>query len=125
MRARYLSLLLPFLTGLSLFADVICVTNGGFETGLVSGNPPQVPAGGRYAVDFDPFWNVATGALLTGTVTGTLPLDQPDAFASRRQLRAEFRRSGGAERRHGIPPADCHAERRRQSQPDRDHQSDR
>ncbi|HEX4137227.1 MAG TPA: hypothetical protein VHY84_21640 [Bryobacteraceae bacterium] len=39
----------------------------------VTGNPPQAPAGGRYAVDFDPFWNVQTGALLSGPVTGTLP----------------------------------------------------
>jgi hypothetical protein len=40
---------------------------------LVVGDPPQVPAGGSYAVDFDPFWNVKTGALLGPTVTGTLP----------------------------------------------------
>ena len=40
---------------------------------LVTGNPPQPPAGGNYAVDFDPFWNVLTGALLGPTVTGTLP----------------------------------------------------
>jgi hypothetical protein len=40
---------------------------------LVTGNPPQVPAGGLYAVDFDPFWNISTGALLSGPVTGTLP----------------------------------------------------
>jgi hypothetical protein len=40
---------------------------------LVTGNPPQVPAGGRFAVDFDPFWNISTGALLGPTVTGTLP----------------------------------------------------
>jgi hypothetical protein len=40
---------------------------------LVTGNPPQQPAGGGYAVDFDPFWNIATGALLGPTVTGTLP----------------------------------------------------
>jgi hypothetical protein len=40
---------------------------------LVTGNPPQQPAGGNYAVDFDPFWNVTTGALLGPTVTGTLP----------------------------------------------------
>jgi hypothetical protein len=39
----------------------------------VTGNPPQVPASGQYAVDFDPFWNVQTGALLSGPVTGTLP----------------------------------------------------
>jgi hypothetical protein len=37
------------------------------------GNPPQVPAGGQYAVDFDPFWSIATGALLSGPVTSTLP----------------------------------------------------
>lgn len=40
---------------------------------LVTGNPPQVPASGSYAVDFDPFWNVSTGAILGPTVTGTLP----------------------------------------------------
>jgi hypothetical protein len=40
---------------------------------LVTGNPPQVPAGGSYAVDFDPYWNITTGALLNGPVTGTLP----------------------------------------------------
>jgi MYXO-CTERM domain-containing protein len=40
---------------------------------LVTGNPPQIPAGGSYAVDFDPFWSVSTGALLGPTVTGTLP----------------------------------------------------
>jgi hypothetical protein len=40
---------------------------------LVTGNPPQVPAGGKYAVDFDPYWNIATGGLLSGTVIGTLP----------------------------------------------------
>jgi len=40
---------------------------------LVTGNPPQIPASGSYAVDFDPFWNVSTGALLGPTVTGTLP----------------------------------------------------
>lgn len=40
---------------------------------LVTGNPPQIPAGGSYAVDFDPFWNIANGALLGPTVTGTLP----------------------------------------------------
>jgi hypothetical protein len=40
---------------------------------LVVGDPPQVPASGSYAVDFDPFWNVKTGALLGPTVTGTLP----------------------------------------------------
>jgi hypothetical protein len=39
----------------------------------VTGNPPQVPAGGRYAIDFDPFWNIATGGLLAAPVTGTLP----------------------------------------------------
>ena len=39
----------------------------------LTGNPPQQPAGGSYAVDFDPFWNIATGALLGPTVTGTLP----------------------------------------------------
>jgi hypothetical protein len=40
---------------------------------LVTGNPPQVPAGGSYALDFDPFWNIATGVILGPTVTGTLP----------------------------------------------------
>jgi hypothetical protein len=40
---------------------------------LVTGNPPQPPAGGSYAVDFDPFWNISTGELLGPTVTGTLP----------------------------------------------------
>ena len=40
---------------------------------LVTGNPPQTPAGGSYAVDFDPFWNIQTGAILGPTVTGTLP----------------------------------------------------
>jgi hypothetical protein len=40
---------------------------------LVTGNPPQQPASGNYAVDFDPFWNIATGALLGPTITGTLP----------------------------------------------------
>lgn len=40
---------------------------------LVTGDPPQVPAGGSYAVDFDPYWNISTGAILSGTVTGTLP----------------------------------------------------
>ena len=40
---------------------------------LVTGDPPQVPASGSYALDFDPFWNVKTGALLGPTVTGTLP----------------------------------------------------
>jgi hypothetical protein len=119
MRVRYLSILLPFLLGLPLLADINYVNNGGFETGaasgqfspsipgdliyvfgvggatdiggwtvsassnnngsttplsvLVTGNPPQVPASGKYAVDFDPYWNIATGALLSGTVTGTLP----------------------------------------------------
>jgi hypothetical protein len=112
--------LLPFLLGLPLAASPLnYVTNGGFETGaisgvlspsnpgdliyvfgvggstniggwtvsssannngsstplsvLVTGNPPQVPASGSYAVDFDPFWNIATGAILRPTVTGTLP----------------------------------------------------
>ncbi len=40
---------------------------------LVVGSPPQYPASGKYALDFDPFWNVTTGALLGPTVTGTLP----------------------------------------------------
>jgi hypothetical protein len=40
---------------------------------LVTANPPQPPASGNYAVDFDPFWNISTGALLGPTVTGTLP----------------------------------------------------
>lgn len=40
---------------------------------LVVGNPPQVPASGSYAVDFDPFWSISTGALLRPTVTGSLP----------------------------------------------------
>jgi hypothetical protein len=40
---------------------------------LVTGNPPQIPASGSYAVDFDPSWNISTGALLDGPVTGTLP----------------------------------------------------
>ena len=40
---------------------------------LVVGSPPQFPASGNYALDFDPFWNVQTGALLGPTVTGTLP----------------------------------------------------
>jgi hypothetical protein len=40
---------------------------------LVTGNPPQIPAGGTYALDFDPFWNVTTGAILGPTVVGTLP----------------------------------------------------
>jgi hypothetical protein len=40
---------------------------------LVTGDPPQQPAAGNFAVDFDPFWNVSTGALLGPTVTGTLP----------------------------------------------------
>jgi hypothetical protein len=39
---------------------------------LVTGNPPQTPASGSYAVDFDPFWNVSTGALLSSAI-GTLP----------------------------------------------------
>jgi hypothetical protein len=40
---------------------------------LVTANPPQVPASGTYALDFDPFWDVKTGQLLGPTVTGTLP----------------------------------------------------
>jgi hypothetical protein len=40
---------------------------------VVTGNPPQAPESGSYAVDFDPFWNIATGAILGPTVTGTLP----------------------------------------------------
>jgi hypothetical protein len=114
-----LSLLIPLLLSMPLFADINYVTNGDFETGatngtlsptipgdliyvfgvggatdiggwtvsdssnnngsatplsvLVTGNPPQVPASGSYAVDFDPFWDIATGALLSGPVTGTLP----------------------------------------------------
>ena len=40
---------------------------------LVTGNPPQTPASGSYAVDFDPFWNISTGEILGPTVTGTLP----------------------------------------------------
>jgi hypothetical protein len=113
------TLLVPFLLGAPLRADINYVTNGDFETGassgklsptipgdliyvfgvggatdiggwtvsassinngsntnlsvLVTGNPPQVPASGSYAVDFDPFWNITTGALLGPTVTGTLP----------------------------------------------------
>ncbi|MGO9260984.1 MAG: hypothetical protein ACLQU1_32450 [Bryobacteraceae bacterium] len=50
--------------------------NNGSNTPLsvdVVGNPPQVPASGNYAVDFDPFCNISTGALLGPTVTGTLP----------------------------------------------------
>jgi hypothetical protein len=39
----------------------------------VTGNPPQVPANGDHALDFDPFWNIQTGRLLGPTVTGTLP----------------------------------------------------
>jgi|SRR5580658_9484598 hypothetical protein len=31
---------------------------------VVTGNPPQVPAGGNFAVDFDPFWNISTGDIL-------------------------------------------------------------
>jgi hypothetical protein len=40
---------------------------------LVTGNPPQQPASGNFAVDFDPFWNISTGAIIGPTVTGTLP----------------------------------------------------
>lgn len=40
---------------------------------LVTANPPQIPASGTYAVDFDPFWSISTGALLAAPVTGTLP----------------------------------------------------
>ncbi len=40
---------------------------------LVTGDPPQVPASGSYALDFDPFWNITTGRILGPTVTGTLP----------------------------------------------------
>ena len=40
---------------------------------LVTGDPPQVPASGSYALDFDPFWNVKTGRAAGPTVTGTLP----------------------------------------------------
>ena len=50
--------------------------NNGAPTPLslvVTGNPPQMPAGGSYALDFDPYWNISTGALLGGPVTGTLP----------------------------------------------------
>ncbi len=39
---------------------------------LVTANPPQPPGGGLYALDFDPFWNIATGDLLS-SATGTLP----------------------------------------------------
>jgi hypothetical protein len=52
------------------------VYNNGSSTNLsvlVTGNPPQVPVSGSYAVDFDPFWNISTGAILGPTVTGTLP----------------------------------------------------
>ena len=59
------------------------VSNSSNSTGptplsvLVTGSPPQVPASGSYALDFDPFWNITTGALLSsngqGMVTGTLP----------------------------------------------------
>jgi hypothetical protein len=50
--------------------------NNGSDTPLsvlVTGNPPQQPASGIYAVDFDSSWNISTGALLSGAVTGTLP----------------------------------------------------
>ncbi len=50
--------------------------NNGSDTPLsvvVTANPPQQPASGTYAVDFDPSWNISTGALLSGPVTGTLP----------------------------------------------------
>ena len=40
---------------------------------LVTANPPQVPAAGTYALDFDPFWDVKTGVLLGPRVVGTLP----------------------------------------------------
>jgi hypothetical protein len=40
---------------------------------VVTADPPQVPASGIYALDFDPSWNISTGALLDGPVTGTLP----------------------------------------------------
>ncbi len=40
---------------------------------LVTANPPQVPAAGTYALDFDPFWDVKTGVLLGSPVVGTLP----------------------------------------------------
>lgn len=39
---------------------------------VVTANPPQVPAGGTYAVDFDPFWNISNGNLLSSAI-GTLP----------------------------------------------------
>ena len=97
MRARLLCRLLPFLLGVPLLANVNYVTNGGFETGAtniggwtvsassnnngsgkplsvpVTGNPPQVPASAQCAVDFDPYWNIATGALMSGPLIGTLP----------------------------------------------------
>lgn len=86
------------------------VTNSGNNNGsatplsvLVTANLPQVPASGTYALDFDPFWNVQTGAILGPTVEGTLPqisqvidlaagqyvlsfaaaVEQPDLFQSR------------------------------------------
>jgi hypothetical protein len=56
------------------------VTNSGNNNGsptplslVVTANPPQVPASGTYALDFDPFWDVKTGVLLGPSVVGTLP----------------------------------------------------
>jgi len=87
----------PLSVGGALLANVNYVTNGGFETGAtniggwtvsassnnngsgkplsvpVTGNPPQVPASAQCAVDFDPYWNIATGALMSGPLIGTLP----------------------------------------------------
>jgi hypothetical protein len=40
---------------------------------VVTGDPPQQPASGSYALDFDPYWDIATGAILGWVVTGTLP----------------------------------------------------
>jgi len=89
---------------------------------LVTGNPPQIPAGGQYAVDFDPFWNIATGALLSGPVTGTVPQISQNLSLPAGSYVLSF--DGAVEQRGGpgTRPLTVTLSGRRQSEPDVDYQ---
>src|SRR5580658_2879672 len=53
--------------------SAISINIGSSTTLSVTDNPPQVPASGCYAVDFDPFWNISTSAIVGPALTGTPP----------------------------------------------------